>query len=210
MNKKVRQYWIKRKAEYRKLVNFTEYIKKEIAPVIAKRVPPPVEILEARKRAVEFFRNKKFVAVCKKCEGECCGPRGPYMDYLELIYLCIIDKNFSLPEPDWKFLKSRARVYNDGSVLSRCLLLGSKGCLLRDNRPLTCLASKCDKIYEVIKREKFEDYFFYGQWRPAYNNWYAKFKLARGQHLLSDTRVIDVLNRSIEAFKKQLKKELVI
>lgn len=208
--KEVKRYWIEKKAEYQKLANFADYIKEDIAPIIAKRVPPPVRILKIRKKAVEFFKNKSFVTACKKCKGKCCGLTGPHMDYLELIYLYIVNTDFSLPKPDWRLLESQATILNKKVFWSPCIFLGPSGCLLKNNRPVICLSHICGEFYQVIEKEKLDCEFLYSL-RKSLNNWRKKIKLKKSPWPpLINTRVFHLLDNPIETLKETLKKQLLI
>jgi len=89
-----------------------------------------------RKRLHEIFSHPVFHQICSKCEGACCKAKSNcFLTWRDLVYAIAEDLNFELPYPDIEFLTSLKA--------PACIFLESKGCLLKEKRPIVCLASIC-------------------------------------------------------------------
>lgn len=151
------------KKYFRRLVLLTEYINLNVAPQVAKSLPPSSRISELRKKRIEFLRNEIIVDTCRRCAGRCClaiAPQGDFsrvslapMLLSEMIYLCAIKPGFSFPEPDWEFLEKRNKILTLSISRFACLFLSAEGCLLKDDRPLFCTGFICGPLFCNLERE---------------------------------------------------------
>lgn len=130
------------KERYSQFKEATEYIKVKIVPLIRIISMPPAEISKIRKKMLEIFNQDVARQTCGGCQGSCCGRPDSYLRIEEIIYFCVIENDFSIPEPDWEFLQSRKK--------RSCMFLGPSGCLLKDNRPIACLNACCPDLASAL------------------------------------------------------------
>ncbi len=145
---------LKKEHELNKLV--IEFIKKDIIPKIISEAPEiknlALDMYKKRDKLIRLFKEARFQEACVKCKGKCCEEGiYKYTRSIELIsFLLLSDSvgNFSLPEPDWKYLFSQMVTWEEkrpdgeltfGVGLPRCMFLGSSGCLLGKWKPIMCL-----------------------------------------------------------------------
>lgn len=120
----------------------------EISPAIVQ------ELTASREALHQFFSQPLYQKSCSNChDGYCCmNDYGQYLLPHELIYFAAI--GYELPIPDWEFLAREAF-----EAKPWCLFMGSKSCLLKENRRIICLRYYCRGLYKKIKEEK-QDFRF--------------------------------------------------
>jgi len=131
-----------------------------------KLVKPSQVIKDFRGNLLRLFSSPEFYKICHQCKGLCCRTHNFPLRPIEL--LCFVAENpcFEFPEPDWQFLE-KGEIVNGRRrfVDDPCLFLSEKGCILREYRPLTCLAffecfnQKIKQMYSEAEKEKI----FYAQ-----------------------------------------------
>ncbi len=209
------------KRYFRQLALLTEYINLNIAPQVFKILPPSPKIEKARAKRIEFSRNKIIVDACRRCAGRCClaiAPQGDFsrvslapMLLSELVYLCVAKKGFSFPEPDWEFLEKRNKILALSISRFACLFLSSKGCLLKDDRPLFCTGFICGPLFCDMESEGLAGINL--RTREAlykeFDLWHQKLTTGRKNSIFGERLSRVLLGQPLEELKKRLKECLI-
>lgn len=112
------------------------------------------KIKNTRQKLTKLFNHREIVDFCRKCHlsGKgCCEQTSENVSLKQqdVLYILADNLDFKLPEPDIKFLTS---TLNSHPV---CVFLSKNGCLLKENRPITCLDHYCDNGLSLVLNKLF-------------------------------------------------------